>query len=359
MLEPDRDQIEIFVDALFRYVTSGAVSLRSFRENRSEPFQIVPSALNGVGLTGLIDLAERMAKQAANTPEPVVFCPPLATFRNGRSATESDIVEGPVLSVECDARPEEARAELEAALGPATIVVCSGGQWTDASGARHNKLHLHRRDPDPQANKHLTALNRARQRATRLVGAAESAAPVVHPIRWPGSWPRKGEPRLCTIETANPDREIVLELALDALEAMAPPAEAEAKDFGGERRPGEGGGGLHQVLSGRADHPAFAPGAASMAAWGAPEPVIDNVLRCLLLNSQPTDAERTRRRDVELAKLPQTIHSAFAKFGPKTQSEPPEQPSVHWHGEDTDTDTAREWLIDGLLPRTGLRLINR
>jgi hypothetical protein len=135
MLEPDRDQIEIFVDALFRYVTSGAVSLRSFRENRSEPFQIVPFALNGVGLTGLIDLAERMAKQAANTPEPVVFCPPLATFRNGRSATESDIVEGPVLSVECDARPEEARAELEAALGPATIVVCSGGQWTDASGA--------------------------------------------------------------------------------------------------------------------------------------------------------------------------------------------------------------------------------
>src|SRR5215467_14144583 len=149
MLEPDRDQIEIFVDALFRYVTSGAVSLRSFRENRSEPFQIVPFALNGVGLTGLIDLAERMAKQAANTPEPVVFCPPLATFRNGRSATESDIVEGPVLSVECDARPEEARAELEAALGPATIVVCSGGQWTDASGARHNKLHLHWRLSEP------------------------------------------------------------------------------------------------------------------------------------------------------------------------------------------------------------------
>src|SRR5262249_13949348 len=235
MLEPDRDQIEIFVDALFRYVTSGAVSLRSFRENRSEPFQIVPFALNGVGLTGLIDLAERMQHQAPTPAAPVVFTPPLATFRNGRSATESDIVEGPVLSVECDARPEEARAELEAALGPATIVVCSGGQWTDASGARHNKLHLHWRLSEPAVDKQLTVLKRARQLATLPVAADARPPTVAHPIRGRAWGHRRGEPRLCTIETANPDREIVLELALDALEAMAPPAEAEGKDFGGDR----------------------------------------------------------------------------------------------------------------------------
>ena len=61
----------------------------------------------------------------------------------------------------------------------------------------------------------------------------------MHPIRWPGSWHRKAEPRLCVIETADPDREIVLELALEALEA-ATPAESGTDNLfganGGERR---------------------------------------------------------------------------------------------------------------------------
>jgi hypothetical protein len=109
MLEPDRDQIEIFVDALFRYATPGAfLSLRSFFEDRSEIFRINAIKLNG-NFQLLCDCAADIARAAANAVEPAVFAPPIATFRNGRSAAEGDIAEGLVLSVECDAHPQRGR----------------------------------------------------------------------------------------------------------------------------------------------------------------------------------------------------------------------------------------------------------
>jgi RecA-family ATPase len=52
--------------------------------------------------------------------------------------------------------------------------------------------------------------------------------------------------------------------------------------------------------------------------------VTDNVLRSLLINSSPQDPERQRRRDAELAKLPQTVASAYEKFG-CTQSKSEQQ----------------------------------
>src|SRR5262245_42077406 len=125
MLEPDRDQIEIFVEALFRHASTGNVSLRSFYEDRREPFQIVPLPLNGK-LRELADAAGRMAGQAANAAERVVVCPPLATFRDGRRATEADLIGGPVLSIELATHPQEARDKLEQILGTATLVIRSG-----------------------------------------------------------------------------------------------------------------------------------------------------------------------------------------------------------------------------------------
>ena len=41
-LEPDRDQIEIFVNAIFRYAKNGFVSLRAFYENEYKVFRISP-----------------------------------------------------------------------------------------------------------------------------------------------------------------------------------------------------------------------------------------------------------------------------------------------------------------------------
>src|SRR5712671_1268494 len=132
MLEPDRDQIEVFTEALFRHAgKEGFASMRAFFEDdNAKPFRITPAAMRG-GLLFLVDAAEDDARRAANNPKKVVFCPPIATFTNGGRAREIDIVAGLALSVECDQHPRAAVAKLEAILGPATMIVASGGQWTD------------------------------------------------------------------------------------------------------------------------------------------------------------------------------------------------------------------------------------
>src|SRR5262245_33875920 len=145
MLEVNRDEIEIFAEALFRHSGgNGYVSLRSFYEDDdAKPFRISPIPLSG-GLRFLIDCAEDDARRAANSPRRVVFCPPIATFVNGERAREADIAAGLALSVELDQHPHEARRTLEDLLGPATLVVRSGGVWRDPdSGDVGDKLHVH------------------------------------------------------------------------------------------------------------------------------------------------------------------------------------------------------------------------
>jgi Protein of unknown function (DUF3987) len=324
LMEPDRDQVEIFVEALFRYATpQGFVSLRSFYEDDArKPFRITPTSLAG-GLGFLIDAAMDDARRAANAPKPVVFAPPIATFASKTGAKETDIAEGLALSVECDVTPGLARARLEAILGPATIATRSGGIWLNPqTGHAEDKLHLHWRLAEPAGGKAaLARLKRARDLAARLIGADPSGKSVVHPYRWPGSWHRKAEPRLCVIERATPDAEIVLEHAHAELEAAIgeawkddPEATPEVGSPDDERRV-EWEDAFLKLLSGAEYHPTLTPLAASFARWEMPEPAAYNVLRSLLLNSNPQNPERTRRRDAELGKLSQTVASAYAKFG--------------------------------------------
>jgi hypothetical protein len=357
VLEPDRDQIEIFLDALFRYATPGRfLSLRSFFEDRGEtyPFYINAIKLNS-NFQFLCDVATDAAQRAASATEKVVFAPPIATFKNRQGAAETDIAEGLVLSVECDSRPQASRKKLEQILGPATIVTRSGGLTPDGA----DKLHLHWRLVEPAADKKtLARLKSARNLAARIVGADPSGKSVVHPYRWPGSWHRKNEPRLAEIATAEPDREIVLEDALTLLEeaAGAAPVDepaAHTADSNREQRT-EWEDAFHQILSGESYHPTLAPLAASFASWGAPEPVTDNVLRCLLINSKPSDPDRLRRRDAELAKLPQTVASAYAKFG---KAEEPSKAATWQFHNNADPEPTR-WLIKDILPETGAGLIS-
>jgi hypothetical protein len=192
MLEPDRDQIEIFVNAIFRHAgAEGFVAVRSFLEEGDKAFRINSAALSG-GLTFLIDVAEDDARRAAQNPNPVVFCPPLAVFNSKDRARESDITAGLALSVECDEHPQEARATLEQLLGPATVVVKSGGRCSNGGGEAADKVHLHWRLSHPARGSDLPKLKQARDLAARIVGGDPSNKPVCHPIRWPGSYHRKG-----------------------------------------------------------------------------------------------------------------------------------------------------------------------
>ena len=151
------------------------------------------------------------------------FVPPLATFGNNQTATEQDITEGFTVTVECDECPDAARAKLEAILGPATTVISSGGIWNDGNGGAQDKLHLHWRLAQPARGRDdLIKLKRAREICAHLVDADPTSIPICHPIRWPGSWHRKAEPRLTEIVACNPDVEIELGAALAKLEPLAP-----------------------------------------------------------------------------------------------------------------------------------------
>ena len=285
--EPDRSQLEIFVDALFRHAgAEGWVSCRSFVEGKNKLFRLSPASLAG-GFKFLVDVAEDDARRAANDPKPVVFCPPLAVFNDKDRAGEDDVARGLTLSTECDRGPQEARTRLKQIIGPATLVVRSGGTWIDPeTGEVQPKLHLHWRLCQPaQGSIALAKLKRARELAAKLVGGDPSNQPVCHPIRWPGSWHRKNDPVLCCIEEQNSDIEIDLDTALAALEAATP----ADKTNGAGSRPHTGSEDwaplIQKVLTAESFHEPLTVLAMKMLVAGMDDRAAANMLRGLMQNA--------------------------------------------------------------------------
>jgi AAA domain len=314
VLEPDRDQLETFTDALFRHGgREGFVSLRAFHDGSNKPFRITPTDLAG-GFPYLLEVVEDDARRAAQDPKPIVFCPPIAVFSNKDKAREQDILLGLALSVECDQHPREALETLECLLGPATIVVASGGKWTDPeTGEVQDRLHLHWRLRVPARGEALAKLKRARDIAARIVGGDPSNKSVCHPIRWPGSWHRKKEPVLCKIETVRPDTEIDLDAALDALVAAAPPptTNGNGKDHNHDHsQPRDWDDLIKGVISGNDYHNALTSLAAKCLRAGTSKGATHNMLSALMQNSTgPRDARwQTRYDDISRA-----IDTAVAK----------------------------------------------
>lgn len=217
-LQADRDQISRFFDALFRYADEATfVSFRAFYDDANEVFAIKALGVSA-GMEATVVAAVEAASRAARADRPVVFAPPIATFSNDRGAAERDLANGLSLSVECDRDASAARGTLEGLLGPATVVVASGGEWINPeSGECEPKLHLHWRltEPTREMDRHH-ALKRCRALAMRLIGSDPTSNPVVHPMRWPGSWHRKGKPRLARIVDLT-DHEIDLDEASECL----------------------------------------------------------------------------------------------------------------------------------------------
>ena len=400
LLEPNRDQIEIFVNAIFRHAKLGYISLRAFYEGEDKPFRISPVQVVNGNLKFLIDVAEDDARRAAQFPRPVVFCPPLATFENKDRAREIDIAEGLALSVECDRDPVAARDKLEHLLGAATVAVRSGGVWTDGGGQSQDKIHLHWRLSRPACVKtetdetgevvqidrtELIKLKHLRGIATRLVGGDPTNIPAVHPIRWPGSWHRKATPRLCEIITADPDREIDLDAALRIFgvppdkDWTAPePHIASDDDLHDERGRLDWSAAFGQIISGARYHPTLIPLAASFAAYAIPETPARKLLDALMANSRPSDPERERRRETERSKLKATVASAYGKFKveeppphdgegipdqgiPDDRAEappPPPLPFVDMSAWDSVAPPVRQWFIVDHIPSRQVTLVS-
>lgn len=223
-LEVDRGELTHFVEATFRYADEGTHAvLRTFAEGSNEVLGTVRVPLNGAGLDGLVDHAVHQATKAANARRAAVFAPPISTFL-GRRTREQDLGNGLVISVEADHASAVARRNLEYVLGPATVVVASGGEWTDPhTGVVEDKLHLHWRCREPsRSTPEHASLKRARALACAFVGADATAVSLVHPLRWPGGWHRKKQPRLARIVDLKPDVEIDPSEAIELLEPLIP-----------------------------------------------------------------------------------------------------------------------------------------
>jgi predicted P-loop ATPase len=235
-MQIDRSAIALFAEVLFRYCDDGGyVSLRTFKDLADGVWRpdlwASPRVANGLG--DIIAAAVGLAEAAAGADESVVFCPPVATFKSAAGAAEKDILNGPALSIDCDQSPERAREILENTLGPATVAVVSGGLWANPdTGEVQDKVHLHWRLTEPTRDfaDHVK-LKEARRLAMILVGADASAVPLVHPLRWPGSVHRKGEPRLAHILNLRADIEVDLDDALENLrQAVAAMPKPEGAD---------------------------------------------------------------------------------------------------------------------------------
>jgi hypothetical protein len=222
----DHEQISQFVHALFKHATDGFVQLRMFiddkdRGDRESLYGYPWRAVHVGDLEKLAEIAAQTASFAARSPEKVNFCPPVATFIGTDKATEADLCQGLAIMVEVDEQPNQSRHSLEALLGKPTLVVKSGGTWTDpVTGDVQDRCHLYWRLTRPVQGSDAR-LKQCRAWASDLVSSDPTGKPVSHPLRWPGSWHKKGEPRLCRISEINQTAEIDIEFAYTTLKEAA------------------------------------------------------------------------------------------------------------------------------------------
>ena len=333
----DGAQLATFFDAAFRYADVGTfVSLRAFFDDRDGVFSIKGHALPA-DPESLLATIEAFASRCASVPEHVVFAPPLATFRDATMADERSLVNGLVLSVECDKTPQTAKVRLESLLGYATVAVASGGEWTDPdTGEVQDKMHLHWRLSEPtRTETEHKRLKQARVLATGLVGGDATNKPVVHPIRWPGSWHRKAMPRLTSIVTLT-DNELDLD---DALERLLEAADAAGTsrptgssdggaEFAGEGEPRNTADLIAAVLTADDYHAPLVALAMRYLRGGMPDAQTVLTLRGVMLavptgiRNMKEGAVQTGRWQARYDDIPRMVSTARAKCGEPTDDTP-------------------------------------
>jgi uncharacterized protein DUF3987/primase-like protein len=218
-LSPDKAALERFARAVFKHAKpEGYVSARIFLDDGNEGPAIQIEAVS-VGDPQFGAVIYERARQAATWEKPAVFAPPVVTLKAARGAKESDVLEGVALSVDCDKTPSAALVLLREILGDPTVIVASGGEWLNPdTGEYERKVHVHWRLKTPTRTPAEHAqLKQARDLATKLVGADATAVPLIHPLRWPGSYHRKKEPKLAEIAFES-ENEIDLSEALVLLQ---------------------------------------------------------------------------------------------------------------------------------------------
>lgn len=308
----DRDQIAKFFDALFIHSLNGFVNLRGFDASNKPAghWRAVPVE----NANAVIDTAAKLATQLANWKPAAVFCPPVATFKTANGAKEKDLCEGVALSVDIDEGNTQALAQkLIGVIGRPTAVVHSGGEVADpGTGEVLPKLHIHWRlsEPTTEEAEHRL-LKEARTLATAIIGADATNVPAVHPLRWPGSWHTKGQPKPCTIAELDEDAEIHLSDALEVLRLAAaalPDKVVQLKPEGVKNDPTDYIQCVDNIRSGVDLHHSMVRLSAKRAHAGMNEHAIVEELQSLMDLSEAPRDERWQMRYNDIAR---TVRSAM------------------------------------------------
>ncbi|MBB4194050.1 hypothetical protein GGE45_003573 [Rhizobium aethiopicum] len=224
-LTADPNEMQRFVHAVFKRCVGddrkpfgGRLALRAFtNEKGNAPVLTEWEPLAGKPVASAVEAATRVARRPAD--QAAVFAPPVCVFNEHGKASEADVLAGPAIIVDLDGNPTSGRQTLEAVLGPATLVVASGGIWTAPDGSPEPKLHLYWRLTSPAVtNEEKALLRTVRKQAAELAGGDATAAALCHPMRWPGSWHTKGAPNMCSIVGGDEQREVRLADAAKALD---------------------------------------------------------------------------------------------------------------------------------------------
>ena len=217
-LVADVDQLRRFAEGVFRNCVDESgkplvarLVLRAFTHGDNKCVLSKEIAFGVSVVPAVADEAGKVANRPADGA--AVFAPPPCLFSPwAEKARQADILAAPVIAVDLDeADPGVGRRKLEEILGPATLVIASGGIWTGPDGREKDKLHIYWRLSRPaRSTDEVWLLNSVRKRAAELAGGDTSAASPAHPLRWPGSWHTKDKPRLCRIIGGDDAREIGL-----------------------------------------------------------------------------------------------------------------------------------------------------
>jgi hypothetical protein len=262
-----------------------------------------------------------------------VFAPPVATLTNAKHATEADLAQGLVISVELDERPTQALQALVTTLGIPTVIMASGGTWTDpVTGEVQDKLHVHYRLREPTREPAAHAkLKHARRLAVRLVGADPTTITTVHPLRWAGSWHLKDPKnlKLARVGGGDPEAEIDLDEALRLLTEACSLAglDPDPAAAGGSRQEHRDTGELIQRITGGTEY--LAPLVALSARYagaGMSKRQIVETLRGFLEAVPDTvrdlkDGKRVKGRWQDRWNgVERMADTAVAKFGPQGEA---------------------------------------
>ena len=215
-LEPDRAQIETFLDVVFGYC-EGWIPLRGFIDK-------------GQGIDGrphnawieadgaLIDKAMNFAAWAAR--EGAAFYVVPGTVAATGQAKSADVVQMQTILVDLDAGDITAKLEhLIRHLGDPTLIVESGGRTPEGI----DKLHVWWRLSEPAEDEDIALLCRLRGDIAVKVGGDTHFRSAHQPIRMAGSVYHKGGfKRLVSIRRYEPRVEVHLGDFAEAVDAMPP-----------------------------------------------------------------------------------------------------------------------------------------